>query len=479
MAALDWLSKNYPNFRIPVPGTKSGISVKKAEQLDQAFTRGARTAMRWAVNQWKNSRKSGNVNRMGIGKKRKIRSAWYDPYDLTKSKKSKSQGTKRPAKTSTRVGRFHTFGRSGPKFGKARKVRDNKFIKKGAVIKLEDGGTQDGSECVYVGHYSLPIIFLWRSCMMALARRIFNALNIHVQDPQEDIKWSKALSLQCYYRDSLLGEVKAGTVHACPTLGTLMDFQDDIAQAIVTDWAATDTYYEIVEFFVYDATGEVQFRCLGSNIIFEVVGNSHLQLQNRTLANDTVGDEQARSALDITNNPLRGKRYDGYGNLHPMKFNNITTAGSIPQFNYSNDYGLLALDPESATNYSDQVKEMLHKPPLKGALGGVNKSKYVMLAPGEIRRSTCRGYLKENLNQMLKRYSDAYRGKTNFNSPADCFIKKGASSFYGFEKLCDVRDAAKESGSISIGYEINTTISAIAYVKKHTSMNPLQTITHS
>lgn len=473
MAALDWISKKYPKFRIPIPGTKSGVSIQTAKKVDDAFASGVQTAMKWAVNQWRGRSNASKVQKMPIGRKR-ARPSEVDWPGYKGRGKSKRQRT-----STIRRGRYQTFGRSGPQFQRGRKTKLNKFVKSGAICKIEDGGTLEGIECIYIGHYSLPIIFVWRSAMMALARRILKAMNIEVQDPQQDIGYGKALTMQINYRDSLFGPAKTGTAHAIASLGTLMDLQDDCATAIVTDWAATDTYYEVIDFFVYDAAGEVAFKCSGANMFFEIVGNSHLQIQNRTLANDNVGDEHARNALDITNNPLRGKRYDGYGNIHPLKFNNIFTAGTIPQFSYSTDYGVLAIDPETATNYSTEVKASLHKPPLKTAFGGVNKQTYVMISPGEIRRSSVKGILRGNLNQLLNRYTDAFRGQTNFNTPSECYIRKGSASFYGFEKLCDVRDTTVESANIAVGYELNSTISAICYIKKMTAMNALQTITTS
>lgn len=471
MAALSWINKNYPNASFNTPYGK--VSIDKAVKADQAFTKGVQTAMRWAIRQWRGQSSAQKPGKMGLGK----RKAMYDQGGSNPilQKKKRKVGPKERVPSFAR--RYHVLGRTGPKFGRSRKVRYDKFVKFGSVIKLEDGGVLEGTECVYVGHYSLPILPVLKVATMAMARNIARSLNLHTQDPNEDLGYGKATTFTVYYRDAMFGETKS-TNTAVASFGNIVDLAGWLQTAILAGWAATETYYEVVSLYIYDAANEPVFKCAGGNVFFEIVGNSNLQIQNRTLANDTVGDNQNRSALDITNNPLRGKRYDGYGNIHPLKFNDITTLGTIPQLHHEDDYGVLALNPETATNWTANAKQMLSKPPMAACFGNTNRHKYVMIGPGEIRRSKCKGVIKVSLNNLLKMYSEQIRGNSNFSTVNDALCRKGASVFYGFEKLCDVRDST-ESASIAVGWEANVTVSAVCRIRKITKMNALNTLTTS
>lgn len=376
-------------------------------------------------------------------------------------------------------GRYHTTGSTGKRFKKSSSTpKYNKFVKRGCITKLEDGGVLEGNESVYVGHYSLPVILTLKTAFRALARRILMDMNIHLHDPDEDSGMNEAHTIQIGYRDSIFGELKTANT-AVVTAGSVVDYGLQLETAVISSSATTDKYYEIVYLNIFDAANKPLFRADGHNILFDIVGNSHMQIQNRTLANDNVGDEMARSVMDITNNPLRGKRYDGYGNMHPLRFNNITTAGVIPQFYHENQFGLLQIDPQTATNYTTEVRASLSKPPLASAFGNTNKHSYVMLKPGETRQSTCKGKIRCNLNTLLRLYSEHFWGKVDFGSPNDAQIKKGASCFYGFEKLCDVRDSGLESATLAVGYEINSTILATVAIKKATRMNAFNIISTS
>lgn len=365
--------------------------------------------------------------------------------------------------------RYVTTGKVGKKFARAKKKLFNKFIKEGAVIKFEAGGLADGTECVYVGHYSLPLNRVLSCATYALARRVMAAMDIYVQDPLEPTFYQHALDIFIDYRNNVGGQILFSAATPLAANFTLAAFGDAIGTRIASLY--TNSYMEVVKFRILDSvTGDTLFQCNGSNIWFDIVGNSNMQLQNRTLANNTT-EPNRFNANDITNNPLRGKRYDGVCNQHVLKFvENVAVPGPVPSLYYDNSTGVLALSSTDAA-FTPAIQQSLKKPPLRSAFSNALKSKYTQLLPGEIRRSNVKSSMNIGLNGLLATYGVAIRTAPNMFSLANAMVMKGRNSLYAFEKLCDTGSSTEASG-ISVGYETVSTVSAVCYVKKKVNMNP-------
>lgn len=377
-----------------------------------------------------------------------------------------------PAPGDRRFGRkvYVTTGKVGSAFGKAARAKYDKFVKEGAVIKQEFGSKIEDQECVYVGHYTYPLNRVISCAMYALARRIMMMMNLYTQDPLEESFYIHALDVFVDYRDTVGGELKFSAATVVGSNFSQVELGDRIGTRIATLY--TTSYLEIVRLRIVDtSTTETVFQCNGSNIFFEVVGNSNMQLQNRTLANNTTEPERY-NANDVTNNPLRGKMYGGVSNKHMLKFiENLSTPGPIASFYYNNDTGTLGIASKDAS-FLPAVQLQLKKPPLAAAFSNLMTSKYIKLDPGEIRRSNTKASFKMGLNALIATFGEAIRGSSSMYSLQNAMIMKGKNVMFAFEKLCDT-GGTDENAGISLGYECVTTLSSICYIKKKVNMNPL------
>lgn len=361
--------------------------------------------------------------------------------------------------------RFYTHGLMGPKFRHQYKVRYNKFMRFGAVTKVEKGLTLSDADCAYVGHYNFPLDYTVFTCMKALGRRICIENNIHASDPQDTVN-AVDWTIVWDYRQSFTGAYfsTAGTV--VPAGSNLQNLGGALGNSLVSIIPAGAVYLEIVRCRVLDSSGARIFKCPGTSILFHMVGNSNFLVQNRTKAADFSAGSSL--ATDVENNPLVGKTYTAWANIHPYKFFNDTVAPTT-EFYHENASGLLYVGANDA-NLTAEMVQTLTKPPPASAFGKTFGSSYCQLGPGEIRRSKIVSSWRGNINNLVKVYMDTMRGTTDITSPNEALVNIGKAVFMGFEKACDSRN--ESSAPINLGFEVNTTISAIAYCNKNVTMNP-------
>lgn len=380
-----------------------------------------------------------------------------------------------------RMRRYVTTGKVGKKYRKANRISYDKFVKSGAITKAEYGGVIEGADCVYVGHYTLDLNRVISTCMYSLARRLLEMKAIYVQDPLEKTLISNNLTVFCRYRTSVGGQVDTSSVGTTINANaSLANIGDQIGKEIVTKISSSTTYFEVVKIIIQDAvTFEPWLTVNGGNIFFDVVGNSNLQMQNRTLASNLTSEPTRYSANDVTNNPLRGKQYEGMCNLHQLKFlENKSVPAAIDSFYYSNNTGVLAINSIGATvapfttgSFSTEVSQALKKPPLPSMFTNVNRVSYVQLLPGEVRRSNIKSSFRMGLNKLIGTYLPALRGTTETFALNECYISKGKNRMFAYEKMCDTGLSSEDSG-ISVGYENVCVISSLCFIKKKVAMNP-------
>lgn len=374
-----------------------------------------------------------------------------------------------PAKRVRRPGgrsRYRTTGRSGPKFSKKGTSKVSKFLKSGCNLKCEFGYEQEDAEAVYVGHYALPVDRVPAAVMYAIARRILNKMGFFPTDLVEGVL-DQDLDVTWQFRSSFNGTVASTTpltVSASPAI-SVAKLGDAIGANLLTAIPNNIVYFEAVGLSIeYTTSLEKVFHCSADAMMVEFDCVSNLQIQNRTKASG-VGDET--SALDITNNPLRGKQYMGFYNLHPYRFNNDTSV-AIPSLGYTNGNGALYVGA-SNSEFTTDMSNLMKKPPPRSAFGNVVKNSYVQIAPGEIRRSKIRTHKKMSFNNFVKLYLDAFRGATVIYTLNEALVRAGKACFFGFEKMCD---SGSESANVAIGAEWASSVNAIVYIKKKNFMNP-------
>lgn len=394
------------------------------------------------------SRNEG-VQRMSIGKKRK----------------GDVPTVPAPRKRRLNVGVYRTMGRSGPKFSKKGASRKlSMFLKAGFNMKAEAGSTLTDTEAVYVGHYSLPVNRVCSTVFYALARRILNTQSCYPSDGLQ-ATGLQGITVYWQYRTAFNGPISTSTGSAVGANASIVDLGNALGAEVLTLITATTTYFELTKVQVYGtAAADLLFEANCDYIKVTVDAVSNLQIQNRTKG---TGGGDVSSALDISNNPLRGKMYLGYSNIHPYRFNNDASV-SVPSLDYDNTSGLLGIISTDA-NFTSEMAATIKKPPPRSAFGNVSRTKYVQLAPGEIRRSKIRGKFSLSLNNFIKMYLDCMRSGTQIFNIGQGLVSKGSSCFFGLEKLCD---SGGETSDISIGYECTHSINALVTIARKNYVNP-------
>lgn len=401
---------------------------------------------------------------------RTIQSWW-----LSKSK-SKSSGAKRPAsvplvqpmmkrrKFTKMI--YRTTGRVGNAFVKPKRKSVNIFLKKGAVTKRESSISLTDADCVYVGHAAAsPQLFI-DTIFRAWVRKIMALEGIHFNNFEELLP--TAISFWVEFRDGLLNSVAntSGSKTSIAAGQTFNTFADGLRNHLVVQTGATDQYMDFLTLHIeYVDSGSTTFTTKTykiSDFYFKVVANSNMQVQNRSAAS---GAADETSALDISNNPLRGKVYNGVTNICPWRFNNDAVAPT-PFIRFTHDTGVCGVQANDA-NFTAQMSSLVKKPVPRASLRNCLKNSYVQLAPGEIKRSHCTYTWSGNINQLVNRCI-IYFKKLNAGTEADAYWPLTKNLFYGLEKLCD----AGGEPVISIAAEIVGTTSAVCNYKRHSYCDP-------
>ena len=153
-------------------------------------------------------------------------------------------------------------------------------------------------------------------------------------------------------------------------------------------------------------------------------------------------------ADDVTNNPLTGRQYGGWGNGASYKFYNNTL--SVQQLVGDKDTGVIEMDPTAAgALMTSQMKTGLRRPPPAATFGNVKKTAKCGLAPGAIRSSTFVFKRVMYFNKFMEHWVDVLRSSTTGSR-----FKLGRFQMFAFEKTCRTGISTNQ---ISVGYEINTT----------------------
>lgn len=359
--------------------------------------------------------------------------------------------------------KYRTTGRAGPKFTKKGTSKLSKFLKGGFCSKVEAGATLTDADCVYVGHYSLPVNVVVPAVFYALARKIMLSNSFYPTDPLQTSGMS-ALNIYLRYRTTFNGAVATAGPRLVAANSSVVDLGNALGSLLLTVVPGV-VYFELVNIQIYENTsGDLLFDANADGISVEVDCVSNFQLQNRTLASG-AGDES--SSLDISNNPLRGKIYHGSANIHPYRHNNDVTT-TCPALIHDNPSGLLYVGANDAT-FTSEMSRAMKKPPPRSAFGNVSRNAYVQLAPGEIRRSKVRSHFFINFNNFIKMYLDCMRGASDIYALDEALVRKGPSVIIGLEKLCD---SGSESADISVGFEVSVSMNALVSIKRKSAMNP-------
>lgn len=377
-----------------------------------------------------------------------------------------------------RRSRHHTRGYVGRRFRKRVRKRMNKFLSSGCIRKRESGTSVSDPNAVYIGHSSFGAYETLEATMLAVARMFATkagegftsfsaAMGGDVAAPV-----TSGYTWRFNYRTSIGGAVVTSTqaAGAGESWGRFGQRLGELICATMFNGGTPLTYFELVDVQLFDA-GAVGSNTLSSmmfsaeDIKLHIVGNSNLQVQNRTLATSIVGDGDNDQADHIANNPIIGKRYKGYGTAFPYKWNADFTAPS-PMFQIDQFNGTMAITVGTLTDLPATMSSLLNKPPPHGHFHNLVGSAYERVDPGKIRRSQVKHSYKMSLASFCRRFLPYMRTAATYAGLVQDGahqLKMGKTNIFGFEKLCNSR---LDEPSLSVGFECNLTTSAVAYARK-------------
>lgn len=348
----------------------------------------------------------------------------------------------------------------GKPFKKPKRFKPDIFARKGAILKVEHSQLTTDTECVYVGHHSLPAEFAFRTAIYALVRKMAEMAGQYIGNFQQSINGTSGpsnLRITMYYTTEPTGAVTS-TLNGVSTT-TWQALADSINSAIMTEIQNLLTEDFIVKDIVLEDIGTTNNKIptqiiKGSDLRVRVVGTSNMQLQNRTIASNTVTTRT--TADDVAANPVRGKCYSGRGNDLTLQ-DDVDVSNVARALAFDNTTGAGAIGSQSLT-LSTTARQTLRKPPLAGAFKNVTKQRYVKMKPGEVRRSKCQGKMYCSLNDFICKFFKVIKAGSGGTWDAFCRFPYGETIFYGLERMCDV---GSDEPVVSVGFEIITTMNAL------------------
>lgn len=395
------------------------------------------------------ARKGYNMYKMLTGKSKLPPKKRYT-RNKSRSVASKSKPSLLYRSTATRMGRFPKPVRNRP---------ESSYAKYGSVKKVEHGGIWNDPECVFVGHATYAHEQVIPGVCRALIRELMKQWGQDFVAWEETIK-TGALEVQLSYRyylgptDTTLTQ-RSIAITAAMTMVALSD-------ALYSDWNTafgTDTHY-IEDIWINEVAGANQTHALirGRQFELDMYVESKMSIQNRTLAGTGIG-ENDQEMTDISNNPLKGRLYEG-------KY-----CGFIPDHRNNNElnYTGYTANPQSGlilARASESLIGQTKKPPPSWFFHNCKKSGSVVLAPGVIRTNTITRRAKMSLNAFMGKFARQIGLAQNTNM----VNYVGNSAMFGFEKSLDSRQSEAD---ISVAYEINQKYCIAGYYRKGTATIPL------
>lgn len=402
---------------------------------------------------------SSSVSRSGSTRPSTISS----PPGRKKRKYSRAFSTPRVVRMRYQTrGYFGRFGR------KLRKQKYNKFNKGGTTTFIEKGGVSSGDDVVYLGHGSNGNKIFQEVCR-AITKKLFVKAGYRVISMSDKIQDDASTAIVVpgriviTYKGSETNglELRAFDVTADSNFGEVASQVHGNFNNILSASPSTrdNISYEDISYYVYDGAG-VLCRTPAAKIVLQAMRigvrcYSRMEIQNRTAAGAAAGTDQT-NMLDIANNPVDGRVYFGRGSGALLKFSdNSSSIASTGSFLADPTSSVIECVPTLAGGWTPEMKNTYKRPPSSYAFTHVTKSARCSLSPGQIKTSKLFWRKMMSFQQFMHLNWYAHYGYTQSTNPR---VTMGSFKFYGFSKRCNT---TVDEPSISIGYEVNTQISAV------------------
>ena len=345
--------------------------------------------------------------------------------------------------------RYHTVGIMGPRFKKPTKSTPGKFLKGGVVEYVETGGSVTDADCVYVGH-SFGVARIFNQMCFAIVQKLFVKAGHRIVSMNEISTTNSPgtdWELAWRYRSNKGTPLVERTIISG---STYKDIAENLAANIIDYINASATaddfeMYDIRLKQINSAATMLQATLNFTDIMCDFDCSSALALQNQTQADTTEVD--AGNRMEVSNNPLGGKSYEGYGTGSGLKLinNSLTIAGNL--LVAQKDRGSITFTPNE-TNVTLEQKNMYRRPPPASSLERVRKCAAVGLKPGEIRNSYLRWKKTIQWNLMIKKLW-LHLKEDNLTTQ---FLPLCSFRIFAFEKKCNTQTA---ESAIDVGFELN------------------------
>lgn len=377
--------------------------------------------------------------------------------------------------------RYRTRGSYYGRFKRSKRLnkKQDAVLHRGFLNTTEITGTVADPNCVYVGHSCMSGNEVIEGICSSLLRQLYKkALDLNVTNIQEPLPafgvGGYTLRIERELMDGtntiqqfdyvpsatdtiqfIVGSRVAGIV---PAWATLLDVFKDYASG---NSASTVNLYQPTKlYFLETLNFNVLARINLKNERVHVRVDSHIKVQNRTLAADASSD-----ATDVSNNPLVGKLYSFSSGCPMTKVDYAPLVNSIPDFT-----GAITIPSASFT------KTGFFEPPHPKIFVNCKKSTGVRLEPGQIKEDRIKFSSSTPLLKFLTTFGYGI-GPTGAVATLNRQMKlKGTCTLIALEDVINVNALQ----NISVAYEINRRTAVYTTpMKPATSLGALYQATQS
>lgn len=346
-----------------------------------------------------------------------------------------------------------------------------KNLQKGVEYTMENRGTIDDANAVYVGH-SIASMIVVKVVARAIVKAIFLKAGIDITDFDNVVPMSATNKYRFFHK--YIKDVTSTSTYVTDaydivsgnTFNQVADNFVDRWEAAVTDGTPTSEgpwqIMRIVEFGLLSGTGEpyeaLMARIDGSALYINFDFVSTLQAQNQTLGANGA-DTNDELTTNIENNPLKGKVYKSRkaSNGLTTKWKPNTSTPGFTNLIADKDTGLIT---QTATDLSDD----LYKKPPQGFFFNSTAQANCMLQPGQIKHDTIKFSRKMYVDRFMQIFTNAVWRAANQSTPfVQCWVPFGFAHVVGMEKLLD---SGSSEQNIRLGFEVTSTYRAKVDIAK-------------
>ncbi len=359
-------------------------------------------------------------------------------------------------KTTKRAQRV-TTGSHIKRASRKRKIRRDPYKLHGSEKTIEKGGIVTPAVIASFGHSNLPLYEVYLSVGRAIWRALMKKHGVCFSDWGSIFNANLDFDFTMEYRLAPNGVALMINGPAYLTQLTHLAWAVRVTGVLFDALATTDDQLIINKFYCTDQL-EVGPPVKTLRICELDLTNStlHLRLasdmvmQNRTLGQG-MGDDQT---TDVTNNPISGRSWTVTGNGMMPLTNKQMSAETVAHQEYGSIFGSqnvtsqgpsVTFEPNSAQTY-------------KFAVGSAKQR----IMPGQISRSKLYSVYKLSLQQFVEKTKEYLAQNTSISAVNVLRVPLGKSRMFSFEKVCDTGGGDQK---VTLGYEINNTVSSYITVK--------------